>query len=588
MKSYRKNKITIKELLPLVLIIGIIPVIVYIHSGPNSYGDYPWCTAGNITDLFLYGKSIALIAVATVMLILFCYNCMKKCWIFEDDNYVFYLLFGYVFFAILSTIGSKYRTVAVHGASEQYESVFVLISYSMVCFFSYYAANALHEDKALTDRFYRWILPLSLIPVLFICVSQFLHMDFLKFILQKWNFDFIFPAGTVYGAFYNPNFVGSYVVLLFPLLIALLIAANKWSLRLFTGILSVMILIALAGSKSASGFLVLGIALIIFAVMQIKDRTSGFIFGGIILAVIIAAVGFDFATGNYYSSKVWASIHPSATEKTLEKIETTDTDIEITYRGKQLNISLLYDENSSEPFQFGITDEQGESIAYEINSEGRIQLTDDDFSGIIIYPAYMTNMDDLLTIVVVIDDKNWIFTNQTDGAYYYLNNYNHLDKIDNAPMAVFNNNPGFASGRGFLWGKTIPLLKDYIFVGSGPDTYGFVYPQSDYVDKFNNGYENTYVTRPHNMYLQTAVQTGVLSLICILVFYGIYFVQSFRIYRKAKKDDLFWYVGYGIFIGSVGYMLIGLFNDSTITVAPIYWCLIGIGYAINKKIKAKE
>ena len=471
--------------------------------------------------------------------------------------------------------------------SNSFRSICPLNSAHIHLFFRYmyYAVTALNENQTLSDKFHRLIVPLCLVPVLFICVSQFLHMDFLKFILQKWNFDFIFPVGTVYGTFYNPNFVGSYVVLLFPVLVALFIAAQNWKSRMLTGLLSVAILIALAGSKSASGFLILGVAFVFFAIMQIKDKKTGLIFGGIIFAVIIAAIGFDFVTGNYYSSKIWASIHPSKTERTLEKIETTDEDVEITYKGKQLNISFLYDASSSDTFQFSFTDGQGESISYEIESEGRILITEEDFSGITVYPAYMTDMDDLLTFVVVIDDKNWIFTNQTNGSYYYLNNYGHLDKIDNAPMTLFNGNPGFASGRGFLWGKTIPLLKKCIFIGSGPDTYGFVYPQSDYVDKFYNGYENTYVTRPHNMYLQIAIQTGVLSLICVLVFYGVYFVQSIRIYRKTRKGKLLWYVGYGIFIGTVGYMLVGFFNDSTLTVAPIYWCLLGMGYAINKKVK---
>lgn len=43
--------------------------------------------------------------------------------------------------------------------------------------------------------------------------------------------------------------------------------------------------------------------------------------------------------------------------------------------------------------------------------------------------------------------------------------------------------------------------------------------------------------------------------------------------------------GCGIFYGTLGYMLIGFFNDSTITVAPLFWCLLGMGMAVNKKIK---
>ena len=97
-------------------------------------------------------------------------NCIKKRWTFDEENYVFCLILGYDFFVILSTIESKYRTVAVHGASEQYESMFVLIAYSIVCMYSYYAVTALNENQTLSDKFYRLIVPLCLVPVLFILV----------------------------------------------------------------------------------------------------------------------------------------------------------------------------------------------------------------------------------------------------------------------------------------------------------------------------------------------------------------------------------------------------------------------------------
>ncbi|MBQ6537965.1 MAG: hypothetical protein IJL75_03570 [Eubacterium sp.] len=30
---------------------------------------------------------------------------------------------------------------------------------------------------------------------------------------------------------------------------------------------------------------------------------------------------------------------------------------------------------------------------------------------------------------------------------------------------------------------------------------------------------------------------------------------------------------------ATGYLIVGFANDSTITVAPVYWCLLGLGYA---------
>ena len=53
------------------------------------------------------------------------------------------------------------------------------------------------------------------------------------------------------------------------------------------------------------------------------------------------------------------------------------------------------------------------------------------------------------------------------------------------------------------------------------------------------------------MYLQIAVQTGVLSLIALLTFYGIYFITSIKLYVKQKFDTFLSQAGVGIFLGTV-------------------------------------
>ena len=90
------------------------------------------------------------------------------------------------------------------------------------------------------------------------------------------------------------------------------------------------------------------------------------------------------------------------------------------------------------------------------------------------------------------------------------------------------------------------------------------------------------------MYLQTWVQTGLFSLLCMIIFYCIYFVQSIRIYHNYRKNNLFWNIGFGIFLGTFGYMLIGFFNDSSITVAPLFWVLLGCGIAFNQYLRQED
>jgi len=46
-------------------------------------------------------------------------------------------------------------------------------------------------------------------------------------------------------------------------------------------------------------------------------------------------------------------------------------------------------------------------------------------------------------------------------------------------------------------------------------------------------------------------------------------------------------VGVGIMVAFVGYAISGLFNDSVVSVAPVFWILLGMGISINLKLKNK-
>ena len=144
---------------------------------------------------------------------------------------------------------------------------------------------------------------------------------------------------------------------------------------------------------------------------------------------------------------------------------------------------------------------------------------------------------------------------------------------------------GGFSGRGYIWSKSVPLLKKFLFLGSGPDTFTFVFPLMDAVDMNQGGYGNQVITKPHSMYLQTGIQTGMISLLAWLIFYGWYFVESFRLYFRKEYATFSEKLGVGIMIATASYMISGIANDSNPSVAPIYWGILGIGIAANEVVK---
>ena len=131
------------------------------------------------------------------------------------------------------------------------------------------------------------------------------------------------------------------------------------------------------------------------------------------------------------------------------------------------------------------------------------------------------------------------------------------------------------------------MLKDTIFVGHGADTYCIFFPQNDYAGKYNAGWPlNMVVDKPHNMYLEAAIGTGVLSVLALLALFGIYIVQSVRLYfRAAFEKNFTTYAGAGIFFGICGFLATAAVDDSSISVMPMFYALLGTGIAINRMIK---
>ena len=180
---------------------------------------------------------------------------------------------------------------------------------------------------------------------------------------------------------------------------------------------------------------------------------------------------------------------------------------------------------------------------------------------------------------------------ESGGNYLYLNNSGKWDRIISPEKAIFTDYPTWITGRGDIWSKSIPLLKHTLFLGTGPDSFVMVYPNNDYLGEHNLGIKNQYTTRPHNWYLQMAIQTGVVSLIFIFVGLAIYLIRGISACIKnamqETKEERFAYVE-AFFLGSAAFMVMGLINDSTLGVTPLFWCMFGMALAWMKKKPEKK
>lgn len=587
-----KKKITEKQicLIPILLIFVIIPLIVKVKFYPNSLADFDWYSnETTLADFFLYYKSVFVTVTGVIMLAILIWQISKmkrRDTLMNTDTRIFIPIVIYLLLAIASSLFSDYGYFCTHGMPEQFEPIWSLITYVVIALYCYYIT--VYQN---TDRSVLGLICIGAASVGAICVFQYFKLDIYRLIYTGKGYSFTFELGQVYGPFYNINYVGYYTLLFVPIFVMLAICCKDLKLRIVSSILTVALLITLIGADSSAAEIAMA-AILLFGVLFVllKNIKSRKILLLPLAVIVIGGIGAVVVL----LPRVNAYIQASDTETTnLENIYTADDHVEIDYKGNKLYISMSQNDDM---LTFDVTDQDQTTIPveYTYSDDGDYyyyKINDARFTDIILTPAVITQDPLAYGFIASIDGKGWNFTNQCtdDGTYYYYTDMGKLTKLtENTPSADFSpliHMSQLANGRGYIWNKSIALLKNYIFLGSGADTYAIVYPNGDFVDKYNNGYDNLVITKPHNLYLQIGVQTGVLSLICFLVFYLWYFVSSLRLYFRQRLNHPLAAVGFGIMLATLGYMISGLANDSTITVAPLYWGLMGIGIGINHRIR---
>lgn len=127
------------------------------------------------------------------------------------------------------------------------------------------------------------------------------------------------------------------------------------------------------------------------------------------------------------------------------------------------------------------------------------------------------------------------------------------------------------TGRGYIWRKTLPLLKNTIIFGHGAGTFGLYFKQFDYAGLLNSqGNVDLIVDRPHSMYIQMAFSQGILCMTAYAVMV-ITVIITFIKDNKCKNINKL-----PVIIAVIGFCIMELITDSSVTVNPIFWAVLGL------------
>jgi O-antigen ligase len=488
----------------------------------------------------------------------------------------------YILFVILSAIFAEYKNVAFYGFPDRYEGMFIIFAYLIVTFI---AINIIVTKKQL--KFLLGGLFFSASIICIIGLSQFLGFNLLESVFIKnltlpirYHFlssEINFNNYSIYSTLYNPNYVGSYTAMLFPISIGFFIWFKDIKYKISFGIFSCLIFSNWTGCHSRAG-IIGGLFAVIIIMIFFRKYLKKNLYYLITLIIFYTLIftGMNFYSNNYLFSKFSSLeaefknlLSKNNTSERLEDLVIENNKISLISQSKTLNIiyknKLIFTDTNNNNLQ---TYKSKDTITFLNNNykEYLIQKTKNNLLKI--KTNYYT-----------------VFFGHTKEGFKIYDKRTGFHELTHVEKWGFDNKEKLGSGRGYIWSRSLPLLKDTIILGHGPDTFSIYFPQNDYVGKIIAfGKATPIVDKPHNLYLQVGINTGLLSLLAFLSIFVFYFISTIKIYLKNYDyDNLFSVTGITFFAAILGYLITGFFNDSTISVAPVFWVLLGTGIAVNKK-----
>ncbi|KNY26029.1 O-antigen ligase family protein [Pseudobacteroides cellulosolvens] len=570
-REVRNRALNITAISMVIFTIAFIPLVVRLRIIENPSNALP-----DAYDFFAFWKSWALYIAAIVAVIPLFYG-LKK--FFQNkshlergqnkENIVLLALTGiYIITCIISTILSSNLSVSLFGYRCQNEGLFTIVSVFIIM-----ACGLLYSDKFKRDWIYK-IIYISANIIFILGIFQFFGLDpfkteFIKSIIIPNSYEelangILYPdsssfRNSIYSTLYNSNVFGTYsaIIMVFTLSKAIFIENKKQMiLPLFTMSLSLFSLLNCYSRGAYLGAAVGTIVIVLMALKKIKIYYKSFISVFICMAIVLGTT-LILGNGKFMErlSTVYINTQDTAagiTER-INDFTVNKNKLTLRFNNNSLNIEKRYSNLVfSDTYGLELT------LDYSPDDEG-----------------YVINRDNYRDFIVFADKENLYIKKQNallrfiikENTFLLADLYGKEAKMKEVLSGLFTGKERFASGRGYIWSRTIPLVKNYIAVGSGPDTFYYAFQQDDYIGKLKFMY-NAYVNidMAHNMFLQKAIETGGLSM---LIFILIILWILFSAFRKKNVS---------ILAITVVYCICGLFTDENICTMIVFWPLIGIEF----------
>ncbi len=629
-------------LLLLCALIGFVPFVIFFHIAEYQgiVGEILGKT--QVSDYFVHYKMIWLY-ITTAFAILWYVAWRRDCICWYHRSLVVYSAM-----AILATVFAKYPGLALEGDPQRYEGLFVHLCYMAAVFLFANLLSSQRALNFVLTFFFISITVMATLGVgqFFGCnyffsafgweflVPESLSNGALANFQMRQTPDLIHKVFLTFG---NSNYAGIYLSMVFPFSLALFLGCQGWK-KWPTLLANILVYLSLLGCSARAATLaavVGGLLTVLIFRFNLKSQIRWVL----VLLAFYAVIPFimDAYTlrkdlPRFFSTSTRPLLHALGSIGRFEDLVLDGNTATATFDGVPLTVKF-------KDGKIGFFDQSGEQIAYRMekinNASGVVGISTPLLSTSSppipsIAPTVASGEENPLSVsassvasdsipvqaqssvadsylvrfppgqlpgfIIQVWPQSSIIQIGRGGVRFSightLKGFKLLDGlgrvVEITPVEAwgFKGLEGFGSGRGYIWSRSLPLLKKTLLVGFGPDTFIAHFPNHDYLGKLRHWDAGLgiIVEKPHNLYLQIAINIGVIALIAMLIMWGGYLLESARLYFNCDFDNQLNIYGAAIFVAVFAYLVNAMFNDSIVGIAQVFWALLGMGFAVNRML----
>ncbi|MBS7368710.1 MAG: O-antigen ligase family protein [Oscillospiraceae bacterium] len=612
----KENKLDITALaifFPSVVALAIIPVLMHVSYVISDIPETARLFSSTekdgslyLIDTFSQCKAFAVVVFAIIMLAVALMCCV---FLFRKAEKRSLAIVGasavYVIMALISACLSDYGQVAFYGVFDRAEGFFTTACYFVIFLFTMYAFRKEQNFRPIVFALFFCVGINAVLGIMQYTGNNPVQFDWFNRLIvdRKYYGEIVpvdnIPAKTLYGALYHYNYVGSFTGLVIPLFTTLALFEKKLGMRIACIVFDLLAAFMLLGSAARSGIVAVAAAAVVGIILFARIIAKHWkISVSVVEAAAVLLVGANAALDGALLKRV-----PSIFEDVIQLVSPADEDFDlfstlpvreikqlsdgsVTFVTQTDELNMKFD---TEEYTYKFTDKSGAAVDYKTDDAGYCVIPDERYKGIEIQMLYTPDVPELYAELFSFGferntDKVLLFKLFGEKSIMQVDAHTgELITTENAEAIGFKGKEKIGSSRGYIWSRTIPLLKNCLVYGYGADTFPYVFPQNDFLAKYYSYAEGFTITvdKVHNLYLQILFNNGLIALIAFLFIVVWYLVDCFRLYslrREYRETQIF---GASVMLAIVGYLAAGLFNDSVVSVAPMFWILLGTGFALN-------